>query len=399
MRTVDEVLLTLLSEVNEICKMNNLHYFLADKNVLSAYRKGAFIENITSIEIAMPLKDAKLFREYVLRDKKDRVVDSLYDNDMFPALFFRYSDVSSTDIDLRQSLGFSSYGVYVDIKILRKKPSKYVQTLLNFFEKGWISNHPNYLYTPSRRYIKTLSKIFIGLFRTTYKKVLLFLFEKSQNNTSLSDKLFFIEVPFLDPPERKYTFKKGLFSEQIFIPLENIHVSVPRNVERYLNDLYGKKWRDINTDTSLSQNIRVIVDANLPYRFYLEELREQSKTFPSRKVFDKEIEAHKKTLDFNKLIDDAWLIVKRTGIRFAMQKRYMPLKNQIIELYESKKWEELEIILSDYDDMVIEYQKKNLGIAFDKEILEIYLSLLKHQGREKFAEKLLKSIPLQHLQS
>ena len=101
MTETQKVLCTLLDEIDEICKKNNLDYFLGYETALYAYRSHRFENPTTHIKILMPLNDVLKLRKIIqTQNRPDREFDSIYDNDFYPNLTFRYSDKNSLYLNL-----------------------------------------------------------------------------------------------------------------------------------------------------------------------------------------------------------------------------------------------------------------------------------------------------------
>ncbi|MDQ9830524.1 hypothetical protein RFX70_17180, partial [Acinetobacter baumannii] len=70
----------------------------------------------------------------------------------------------------------------------------------------------------------------------------------------------------------------------------------------------------------------------------------------------------------NRTVRKYWRILLRGEDRFKLYLQYEPQKEKIIDLYKSKDFEQLEIVLRDYDKAVRKNLKSNLGVFFDKDI-------------------------------
>ena len=63
MTETQKVLCTLLDEIDELCRENELDYFLGYETALHAYRSHKFENPTTYITLLMPLKDILKLRE------------------------------------------------------------------------------------------------------------------------------------------------------------------------------------------------------------------------------------------------------------------------------------------------------------------------------------------------
>lgn len=395
MTDVQAVLLRLLSEVDQVCRSADLKYFLIDECALGSFRSGHFPSSTTTLKIAMLLPDALELRCRLLNEKKqNRVFDSLFDNDEFPFFSFRYSDTDTTDIDLCASAGFVSYGIYLEIVVLRQEAKGFLCALETFFEKGWVYNHPNYPYKMPRRdirsFVRFFARVLLGISKDCYQRFLLRLFEKTQERASLDKPLQLVSFT-----GKVTKFEAGIFSCSQSFSLEGLVVCIPCNHEAFFSCQFGERWREKRLGAK-SLEVSRILDVGLPFQRYLDYIEQQGVSLPSFNVCNDERRATSRARKYNKKINKAWRLVQRTGARYTMWELYHAKKADILELARKEDWDALADLLAPYDAVVVSYLGYSLGVAFDEDILDAYIALLKHQGRNDVADRLLEAIPEQH---
>ena len=395
MTETQKVLCNLLDEIDEICKGNNLDYFLTYETALHAYRSHQFENPTTYITILMPLNDILKLREIIKKENKpDRELDSIYDNDFYPNLTFRYCDKNSLYLNLNESIdiGFKSHGLFIKICVLRRYRKSFKRSLMRFFEYGWVYSNPDYCTSVFRRkVIKKAGEILMKISRSLYKKILIKLFEDTQKGFSYDEKLIFRCM--YGSVKR---FPKGIFSSKQFIHFEGRKYPIPEDADNYFRAIYGSKWEErFFKDKSIREDF--IVDPRLPYDEYFKYIKENDLSLNLKECNLKEKKAHSATKITNKPINKAWKYVLRTGARFKMWEKYMPLKKNITELYNTGNWDELRDIFKEYNDVILEFNKQKMTVFFDREIFDIYKALLIHDGNTSLAEKLERRIPECHL--
>lgn len=395
MTETQKVLCNLLDEIDEICKENELDYFLAYETALHAYRSHQFENPTTSITILMPLKDILKFREVIIKENRpDRELDSIYDNDFYPNLTFRYCDKNSLYLNLNNSIdiGFKSHGLFVKIGVLRRCHKSITRSTMRFFEYGWVYSNPDY-YTGvfRRKIIKKAGEILLKISRPIYKKILIKLFEHTQKKFNYDEKVIFRCM--YGSVKR---FPENIFSTKQFVEFEGKKYPIPEDTDSYFKVMYGSDWEEHHfKDKGIREDF--IVDPRLPYSEYFKYISEKNISVDLKETNLKEKKAQYKARTTNKTINNAWKKVLRTGARFKMWEKYMPLKNEIIKLYNDNEWDELRNILEEYDDVIKEFNEKKMTVFFDREIFDIYKALLIHDGYKTLAEKLERRIPECHL--
>lgn len=395
MTETQKVLCTLLDEIDELCKENNLDYFLGYETALHAYRSHKFENPTAYITILMPLKDILELRKAIQKENRsDRELDSIYDNDFYPNLTFRYSDKNSLYLNLKESrdIGFKSHGLFIKICVLRRHHKNLKRFIMRFFEYGWVYSNPDYYSGVfHRKVIKKIGGFLIKVSRPLYKKILIRLFEDTQKNISYNEKLIFRAM------YGKVTrFPEDTFSTKQLIEFEGRKYPIPSNADKYFSAIYHSKWEK-HYFKNKSVRDDFIIDPKLPYSEYFKYIDENNISLDLKESNLREKKARYEARITNKPVNAAWKYVLRTGARFKMWEKYMPLKNKIIELYNSKNWDELRNILKDYNDVILEFNEQKMTVFFDREIFDIYKELLVYDGYEELAEKLEQRIPECHL--
>lgn len=88
-----------------------------------------------------------------------------------------------------------------------------------------------------------------------------------------------------------------------------------------------------------------------------------------------------------------WNVLFRTADRFEMWCEYMPQKQELLELYEQGQYAQLHVKLMPYLNMLQQNYKRKLGLCFDKDIFDITMELLRYEGEEEYAQKLISLVP------
>ena len=123
MTEIQTKILSLLEEVDTICRENGIEYYLEGGAILGALRHGGFLPWDDDSDITMTRSNWEKFREVFFRDKpKDRALESPELNPMYPTNTVRYIDTTTTSIWRSLMYDVCACGVFVDIFILEDAP-------------------------------------------------------------------------------------------------------------------------------------------------------------------------------------------------------------------------------------------------------------------------------------
>ncbi len=396
MKTINNVLLTLLTEIDTVCRENGLHYFLTGQTALEAYRSGQFETSSKVVDILMTLPDIKeLIAVIEAQGKADRAFESLYNNDHFREFQFRYVATDTLNLSLHSDLTSEKPGIYIRIRALKVDVHTPLSKAMTLQKKAWrfyYRDYPNTSRISGEKKIgKRMSNFWVGHTHDGYRKRMIRGIEKTQKNVSLDDELYIRGLR----RNRPIIFPQGLFAESQEVELEGHKFFIPKDAELFFEVLYGENWTERTFKPSeVTQNR--IVDANFPYAEYFAYLKANGLTTDISEELAAENKARAELKPLDKRLTRNWRIVQRTGARFNLWKQYVPQKAYIQDLYENEKWEELGEVLADYDIAARKYRKFDLGLCFDEDIFRIYQAWLIYNENEELAEKMEKVVPEEH---
>ncbi len=386
MNSAQAVLIKLLSEIDEVCLENHIPYFLANQNALSAYRCEKFDSDIAHLDILMLFEDALTLVEK-LTDRPGRAVESIYTNKKYPDFSFRYCDTETTRIIIdNRNLSYENQCLCIDIVILRKLYDGPLGWLTGVLERVWTlyRKYPERIqkrierFGPFGRAFDTVFKHTQGCCRALLKP----LFRHTQCKANFEDMLF---VRLLSG-RRKY-FSRKVFATQQLVYLEGQPCFMAGQSEEYFIDVYGKNWPN-KIIASIQEEPTNIIDAYSPYWQFKADVDATGETLDFAEYFATETKAQARFDKADTKVNKVWNFALRTGARFKMEELYAPRKKEILALYEQKNWTELIELFAEYDKVAVFYEERQLSVNFDNELFEIYLAVLRRQGRNELAERL-----------
>ena len=137
MTDIQQKLLTLLTDVDAICRREGIRYYLCKETALSAYRNGEFFPSCCEANVAMTVEDALRFIKAVNKEgRADRTIDSMYSNKNYPDFTLRYGDANTLMMQLPYNEASIIPNIAVTIHMIRYK-SKYSSKIYHYTRSLW----------------------------------------------------------------------------------------------------------------------------------------------------------------------------------------------------------------------------------------------------------------------
>ena len=194
-------------------------------------------------------------------------------------------------------------------------------------------------------------------------------------------------------------FEPGYWREKTSVTVAGMRLYTAMNYGYYLACRYGKNWARAKSDAFL-ESYRCVFSPTLPYERYMAYINQDKlikRTFLKRmhqyvdgyhkfeKLQAAEIQGWNKSIFFS-------------GERFRLWKKYMPLKAQILSLYEAGYLDEVELLLTDYLTVLNKYLKMNMVMCFDSDILDVVKKLYLTYGKKAIVQKIDRYVLKEDLQ-
>ena len=238
-----EILFEMLKYVDEICKKNNIKYFLSGGTLIGAIRHKGFIPWDDDIDICVPYNDYRKLITILKQDNKYNV-HNLYDDEDYYYFFTKLTDKRTILIEDNYNR-IKDMGVFLDIfpffhlpdsieeyKKLYKKIKKLEKQYFRFY------GYEKYYYNKSK--IKSIIKAIIFfpqfLLKRKYKKNRQILLDLIEKNDIVQSNYIGNSIP---PNSYILRFTKEIFAEMVDAEFEGIKVCVPAGYKEYLTQIYG----------------------------------------------------------------------------------------------------------------------------------------------------------------
>lgn len=393
MTDVQLVLLKLLREIDQICEKEQIGYFLADHTAFYAYMKNGFTGKVYEANVLMTQEDALRFSKAVQKERrKDRALESLQTNKKMPGCYFRYTDENTLLMDLDTTYGYyQSYGIGVNIRILQPMPKSILRKKWQAaLSVGWRTMHGG---RKTRLMHKALGMgvgLMMGIFGE--KRVAGWLWNLAMKPAKKIDPRRYRICDAIQGLGKWVPVE--IFQEAAHEQLEGNYFRICSDPQEYLQRIYGKSWKTPRMGIP-KESYKVYADSQLPYAYFLQAAKERhmlTKEFiRERKKFF--LLDSRKGAPRKRDVVWTWNVLFRTADRFEMWCEYMPQKQELLELYEEGQYAQLHVKLMPYLNMLKQNYKRKLGLCFDKDIFDITMELLRYEGEEEYAQKLISLVP------
>ena len=392
MTDTQKKLLELLTDIDSICKRENIKYYLCDETAHSAVLTQHFYHNCCCANIAMTTDHALKFVNAVKKENRaDRFADSMLSNKTYPDFTVSYGDPNTIMMDLPYTEEGKLPCIAVTIHMIRFKPKsfgRYYKLSKRFWEISQMKANEYSRFSKKAVVFgcSTARKLFgeLNMSRFLFKSWCSF-FAKNKKSKKISI------------GAGKYIFDAKLLAQDAAVALEGMEFPVFHQVEDYLNTKYKcVDFREIKPKYQVP-SVTLMVSSHIPYLEYLKKAKEKGVDFDAIMKNQKTCAKLGKTVgEYNKKITKYYAIVDRTEKRFAMYEKYMPMKKLLMKLFDEKRYEELNELLKPYRSALWACYKKGLGLCFDKEIFEITMHLLSMEDQDNYVAKLRTMVPESH---
>lgn len=390
MTEIQTKILSLLQEVDTICRENGIEYYLEGGAILGALRHGGFLPWDDDSDITMTRSNWEKFREVFFRDKpKDRALESPELNPMYPTNTVRYIDTTTTSIWRSLMYDVCACGVFVDIFILEDAPDdeeKLEQMKRDFIDYCEVIN-PFY----------RLSSLGDGArFRAHLKRC------RRIGRRRVAEELNEKILQYHGQPSQRYlmrwgmrfqVYDKAIYGKPTYVPFEHILLPIPERPIDYLIYQYGIDWHMIPEAEDVELH-DTLLDLHRGYRTYMDEYmpllnkKKALRTNWKYKVLEMEV------LDHNKAYHRHIYGTAAAGAAAILRHKLAQLPADPAVVFAKVTAENDALFDEVFGDYLIKqlnqwYLFFGVRVPIEDEVLSVVVSYLLRSGRCRQAEKLL----------
>lgn len=399
-------LLELLVEIKQVCELQDIPFFLSGELAFHAFKERELRKKFSNATILIYAADVERFSKAIMQNKKGRALEHLGNNPNFPGFYLRYTDTGTTLIRYNDTrFNFVNNCIGVDIGIICYKRGNGIKgKLLRYLKSTWLrifrTEQPGRAnISVPRRVINSCGKVFFKVFKSSaFMKSLFWSWIKegsipaAQCTVALNN-------------NKQLTFDSMIFKNVTYLNVEGEAYPLPfetRSLVRPIFNAEEKKFRSYEG---------MIFNTEVPWEQYQRSLQE--KKISLKKVQKKRIRylkwRKKHYLPYLQKRTYYYSIIFCSEDRVRFWREYKGEKKKLVQqLYAQECYEELHEEMGEYLKKLKSYRTKNIGLCFDREILEIAIKLLIRDASEEamtttgFGErcekvlKIVNDVPYQH---
>ena len=379
MTDIQTHLLDMLKELDEICKKHNITYYLIGGSALGAIRHHGFIPWDDDADITMTWDNWLKFESIIDKElRPDRRLMTWKRTPDYPAVFARYSNVTTTCIVNSLSYSPITWGLMIDIFILTPIPNEEkARTKFHNYMKlyGELVN-PFFPVNPNTRNFQYELLYFLSV-----------IFGKRKVLEYITGKIYGYEESqcthySYSYPRVHVIYEKSIFQAPRYIPFEDTLLPVPTNVEEHLRILFGETWMLLPKKQNQISEHRMVVDLLHSYDYYTDDYLLFS-------PYEKIMKSYRKWKSWRIRVLSKNNYRKISNIKFEYlkdalewDKFWNTYESQILYCYEMKQYNEISVLFKKSYPLFCkkEYLENKLIPTVTDIQLEILLYMLNRDG-------------------
>lgn len=263
---VRKVQLEILKKLDEVCKNNGLHYYLAFGTCLGALRHKGFIPWDDDIDVLMPYADAKRLIRLQKQFGEKYFVQSKETDPDFRSIAMRIRDCDTTCIESDEVGLKTKKGIYVDVyPFYECSNNRFVRTLdilRSNLMKVLVNNRPPVNHGKA---LAAISKGILALFSEKRRKMLITRLEKRLRSVKGEEILDYYgqDVSLFTA----ISYPKEWFAEPKLLEFEGLFFYGATEPEKYMKKRYGNYMKLPPVKDRTVHHTYVKID---PYKSYTE---------------------------------------------------------------------------------------------------------------------------------
>lgn len=384
MKKEQQEVLSLLKEIDTICRKNKISYFLSPQLTLCGVTGQPFPQNPLCGAVLMKTEDMERFRLAVEEACPDRrVLESMRNNKHFPGFYLRYVNQDTLCYRLDEGNNFRYPGIGIDIVPLRGKiKSRKKHLWIRALEVGWQKTCYYYSEKPGLREFLCIFPVRI-----------LSLGGKSRLGRKLYDRFVSLQPAagsqeYVVRVDRKQTlyYPAEIFKKAVPMELCGERFLVPDGKIWYLQKTYGLNYEEVLAE-EWKPDWTVMVSALIGYEEYFSETGSLKKLIRARRrQYLMDAVGRRRQRYYNW----CWNYAKLCGAQRELDKFYEDKKDYIKNLYKNGDFMRLETVFRPYSRMMQRCLNEKEVYASDEEVMEIYLDVLEKTGNSDMKKQVEK---------
>ena len=236
--------LSILSEIDDICKKQNINYSIAYGTLLGAIRHGGFIPWDDDIDIIMPRKDYENFVKYCMENTTPFMLLCNRTNEKYSYLFAKACDRTTKILEDVSNPYNIEYGICVDIFPVDGLGNTKEEAMKNFQKSSFYrelivaANWKKFFRSKGRKwYIEPIRFAFFVLSRFVNANKLSCAVEKRISKIDFESVSFSASI--CGAYRKREIINTEIYSQFTDIAFENLNVCGLKLYDEYLSEIYG----------------------------------------------------------------------------------------------------------------------------------------------------------------
>lgn len=243
---IREIQLNILRYVDDICRKNNLNYFVVGGTLIGTIRHKGYIPWDDDIDIGMPMKDYKKLIQIINSDKDNKyLMLNPYEHANY---YYTFSKIVDTDTNLIENNfnKIENMGVFIDVFPLYNLPEdenelKEFEKELRNKEKVLFRNYGFEKYYYDKNIVRKLIKAIVYfpehiMLKNSFEKVMKDIIRTMERYEEIETNAIGSIIP---PCSIKNAMRKEVYVDSTEFEFEGMMIKAPIGYEEYLKKVFG----------------------------------------------------------------------------------------------------------------------------------------------------------------
>lgn len=382
MKKEQQVILSLLKEIDEICRKHKIDYYLSPRLTLCAVTGQAFPKNPLFGVVLMKVEDMERFRVAAEENPNTgRTLESMKNHKWFPGFYLRYANTDTLCINMDSGRDYAYPGLGINILPLRSKISSADSRRRNNLEEnGWLQICD--AFSGDKNFKTFMAKLAVRLRciggQARLGRKLYDDFCKRQQEADTEEYI-------LKRRKQVTNFPAEIFAKTKRIILEGESFQVPFDTDAYLRAGYGADYLK-ETEPAYVQTPQMIVSARVSCEQFRQESEGLDQLIKERIRNSRKLAKERKRKEY---FNECWDYACLCGTKLNLGTTYKKKKEYIRNLYKNEDYLTLEKVFKPYAKMMQKCLLKDELFIGDEEIFDIYMDVLEKTGKAVQKNKIL----------
>lgn len=387
MKKEQQVVFSLLKEIDEICRKHKITYYLSPRLALCAVEGQPFPQNPQFGVVLMKVPDMECFRQITDEQLKDkRALESMKTHKWFPGFYLRYADTDTVCVNLDSYREYEEPGIGITILPLRAEiPSAMQRRKSTLEEAGWLQLCDAYGYHAPGGMKAKIARWLTRFWCLGGQKHLA---EDLYNSFCKRNQREDTKKYILKRKRQTTVYAADIFDKTKNVTLEGHSFMVPAKTREYLIASYGKNYKDAKEPRYVLPT-QTVYSARVSCGKFKQQAEDFEKHARQYRKYNRQLVKSSHLKDY---FNECWEYVEFCGERMSLGIAYEKQKDYIRNLYKNEDYITLTKVFEPYYKMMDKSLAKGEIFAEDVEIFDIYVDTLEKTGKIRQRERISKLI-------